>query len=90
FIKAPYGYGASHSVCLRAVTEVSAKGDPSVGGLGNIQCLIGINGPLGQHGSKEQCDIFLAPLAAGEIGSGFAGTEKCAGSWILNAKANGV
>jgi alkylation response protein AidB-like acyl-CoA dehydrogenase len=90
FIKRPYGFGASHSVSLRAVTEVSAKADPSIGGLGNIQCLIGINGPLGQHGSQEQCDCFLLPLADGEIGSAFAGTEPCAGSWILNAKARGI
>lgn len=84
------GSGAGMFFCMRALTQMSARAHPIVGGLLSIMDMIGIAGPVIWMGNLEQKGRLLPRLAAGELSSGFGGTEPHVGCWITNVRTVGV
>jgi alkylation response protein AidB-like acyl-CoA dehydrogenase len=84
------GSGAGMLFCMRALTQMSSRTHPIVGGLLSIQTMIGIGGPLIWKGNDEQKTRLLPKVVAGELSSGFGGTEPHVGCWITNVRTCGV
>ncbi|MBI1272372.1 acyl-CoA dehydrogenase [bacterium] len=84
------GNRVSYPQFMRLLTTVSAKADSNVAGLGSISMCIGATNPLMRYGTDEQKRLFLPRLAKGEVLSGFALTERGAGSDLGAIKTTGI
>lgn len=74
------GTGSSDLEFMRFLTEMCAKGDPSVAGLASVHQCIGAVDPIMTFGNDEQKKRFLPRLLTGQKLSCFMLTEPNAGS----------
>lgn len=74
------GQGAKIQSFTEMLTAMSASGDPTTAGLASVHGCIGAVDPVRTFGTDAQKEYFLPKLASGKHLSGFALTEKNAGS----------
>lgn len=84
------GQGALLQHFMPFLTELAAKGDPTIAGLSSIHGCIGAVDPLIGFGTEEQQARFLPKLASGEALSAFALTEPNAGSDLTALRTTAV
>jgi alkylation response protein AidB-like acyl-CoA dehydrogenase len=83
------GQGAPFARFGRFLTRMAML-DPMVAGLASVHGCIGAVDPVRSFGNAEQKARFLPRLASGEMLSGFALTEPCAGSDLTALRTTAV
>jgi alkylation response protein AidB-like acyl-CoA dehydrogenase len=84
------GFGDSDRHFMEFLTEMCAKGDPSVAGLASVHQCIGAVDPLMAFGNEEQKKKFLPILASGQRLSCFMLTEPGAGSDLTAVRTTAI